>query len=181
MKCEYIKYCFVALGWFCLFLSCKSFPNKNETKINNLGKHLTSDTVKAKVFNKLVICDLDTTDSPIMSWVGGGVYSLSFEKGKLYYSYNPQCVYWYPIECKNNKMIMYWDYNEDCVFNRGLKKTYGLSKYPRKGTPFASFNLVNDSTLNVEYYYPEWVKKINETEEKENAVFPEKFIRTPFH
>jgi len=61
----------------------------------------------------------------------------------------------------NNKFEVFWKINEDCVFESGLKKTYGLNKYPKDNEIFMVLELIDVTTINVSYNYPEWIEKFN--------------------
>ena len=88
---------------------------------------------------------------------------ITFEKDKLFlwFSYLGQCVYEFPMNKGNNKFEVFWKINEDCVFESGLKKTYGLNKYPKDNEIFMVLELIDVTTINVSYNYPEWIEKFN--------------------
>jgi hypothetical protein len=110
-------------------------------------------------------------DTCSISWYGGGLFSLCFERNKVNFFFTAQCLYWYKTKLEKDKLIFFWSYNEDCVFDRGLKRNYGVTK-PAVGTPFGEFALLNDTTLKVKYYYPNWVKKVNEQATDVDTLFP---------
>lgn len=111
-------------------------------------------------------------DTCSIHWYGGGLFSLCFERNKVNFYFTAQCVYSYKTKLDGNKIIFFWDYNADCVFDRGLKKRYNVKNKPFASAPFGEFALIDDTTIRVKYYYSEWVKKINENEKDVDTLFP---------
>jgi hypothetical protein len=116
-------------------------------------------------------------DSILTAWTDeGSFWLLRFEPNKVIYEFNPSCDYWFPSKIINNEIIFYWALNPNCNFNRGLKRRYKNIANPEIGKPFGKVKIVNDTTLTVNYYYKDWIKKINEDEYKTiDTLFPSKF------
>jgi len=116
-------------------------------------------------------------------WSSTGVEpQISFTKDTAYYELHGQCMYWYPTKANGNEIVLFWAYNEDCVFDAGLKKTYDLKNIPTVGKPFSSYKLINDSTIRVKYFYPQWVKRYNQrlvSFGNNDSVFPTVLKRYP--
>lgn len=98
-----------------------------------------------------------------------------FEKEYAVYWYHGQCVYYYfTYKTSETNIDLLWSYKTDCLLNMGfLSKTHGLKKYPKNGDLFATYTLINDSTIQAKYNYSEWAKKINEI--AKDSVFPLNF------
>ena len=152
----------------CLTQTKTEKPNvatkNNDTVINAINT--TKDPPLIKEISHL------NEDTCSIHWYGGGLFSLCFERNKVNFFFTPQCIYWYKTKLENNKLIFFWDYNADCVFDQGLKRGYGVKKQPVVSSPFGEFVLINDTTLRVKYYYPDWVKEINEHEKDVDTLFP---------
>jgi hypothetical protein len=142
---------------------------KNNGAINNT----VNITKHPPLINKISQLNEDTCS---IQWYGGGLFSLCFKRNKVSFFFTPQCIYWYKTKLENNKLIFFWAYNADCVFELAINKGYGVKKEPKVNSPFGEFVLVNDTTLQVKYYYPDWVKKVNEMGKEVDTLFPSIFI-----
>lgn len=98
-------------------------------------------------------------------------FFFSLAKDTLFILFNGQCSYGYPYKIKEDKIIAYWDFIEDCTHDISIKKTFGLKNHPVVGKPFMVIQLANDTTLKVDYLYPEWTKKFNAV--KDSQAFPD--------
>lgn len=136
---------------------------------NGDRKTIDGNVTPGTVITKITELDRDSCS---IHWYGAGIFSLCFEKGRVYYFFNAQCIYWYPTEVKKDKLIFFWDLNENCTFDRGLKNNYRLDSFPIIGKPFGEFTLVNDSILKATYYYPEWVRMANLNARDVDTLFP---------
>lgn len=66
-----------------------------------------------------------------------------------------------------------WTYKTDCLLNMSfLEKANGVKHYPKHGDIFAIYRLQNDTTLTVEYKFPEWVQKVNQI--AKDSLFPQR-------
>lgn len=124
---------------------------------------------------------LDVMNDSLFIWHGGSSFAITFEEENLYYFFYLSCVYTFPTKVNLNKeaIVAYWDLKPNCIYDIGLKKTFGLKRYPKIGKPFVSFFLENDSTLNAIYEFPEWVEKFNAYNKEE--YFPKQFILQNLH
>jgi len=88
------------------------------------------------------------------------------------YWYHGQCAYYYFTYLTSDTTIeVLWSYRTDCISNMDfLEKSNSIKKYPKRGDTFATLTLVNDTTLNVKYNFPEWCKKVNEI--TKDSLFP---------
>ena len=99
-----------------------------------------------------------------------------FKEEYAVYHYHGQCHYSYFTNKTGNEntLELYWSYKTDCLLNMDfLEKPNGIKKYPKRGDSFAQYTLVNDSTIRVNYYFPEWIKKINMI--TKDSIFPAYF------
>ncbi len=121
---------------------------------------------------------IETEHFPVYWTDKGSFYALFFELNKVYFQFNPTCIYWFPSKIINNEIIFYWALNPDCVFDRGLEKTYLNIENPTTGKPFGKIKLLSDTTFIIDYYYADWVKKINEEQYKYiDTLFPSYFYK----
>ncbi len=97
-----------------------------------------------------------------------------FQKEFAVYQFHGQCLYWFftnHYHTGTDKIELLWAYKTDCVLDmKFLRNSNGVKKYPKNGDSFCEYSLVNDSVMKVDYKFPEWVKKINETEK--DSIFP---------
>jgi hypothetical protein len=97
-----------------------------------------------------------------------------FQKEFAVYQFHGQCLYWFftnHYHTKTDKIELLWAYKTDCLLDmKFLRNSNGIKEYPKNGDSFCEYTLVNDSVIKVNYKFPEWVKKINETEK--DSIFP---------
>ena len=91
------------------------------------------------------------------------------------YRINYQCYYYFFTNtsyAENYQQIeLLWTYKEDCKDDMTLfKKAHGVKKYPKNGDVFSVYKILNDTTLIVEYKFPEWVEKVNQI--ANDSLFP---------
>lgn len=135
---------------------------------------ITKSSEENKIqFLNLTVNDVERLPDSIF-WSGGGsFYCLAFEPEEVHFIFNPTCAYWFPSTIINNELVFYWKKNEDCIFDRGLSKRFNGIDNPEYGKPFGKIKLLDDSTLFIDYYYSDWVKKINiEESETIDTLFP---------
>ena len=156
-------------------MKIKLFSYFYRTIVNENNKNII--IVKTQEQIKIITKNINdvVNDSCYCIWKNG-IVEICFDRKRINYWYHGQCMFWYPVKIIDNKIIMYWAFNEDSVFNRGLKKTFGLKKVPKIGNPFLSLTLINDTTLKANYFYPEWVNKFNINEGKGDTLYPSIFI-----
>lgn len=112
------------------------------------------------------------SDLPQFLWMpeqpesGGYFCQLAFKDEYFIYWFHGQCAYCfftYTTYAQTMQQVaLIWTYKTDCLLDMSLlEKSYRLKRYPRHGDIFATYKLENDSTLNVEYHFPEWVNEVN--------------------
>jgi hypothetical protein len=143
-------------------------------KEKKAGENDNHKTNKNCHFNSIRQLYEDTT---VVMWTDeGSFWALYIEKGKVFFDFNPSCGYAYPAELKKEKIVFNWAREMNCNFNRGLDAIFEGVRSPQSGHPFGEIVLLNDSTLMVNYYYKDWVKRINETERSTiDTLFPTHF------
>lgn len=120
------------------------------------------------------------SDSSEIYWAGGGLLGVHFEKNKVFFLFNFKCNYWYPTKVNKQKILFYWAQNSDCDFDRGLNRKFEGIANPSKDKPFGQFELINDTTLQLKYFYPDWRNRINKEVRDVDTLFPVIFkIRQP--
>lgn len=90
--------------------------------------------------------------------------------------FHGQCIYFFftsTTRAKDYQQVqLIWTYKRDCLLNMSfLEKTNGVKSYPKHGDLFAIYQLINDTTLSVEYKFPEWVQKVNQI--AQDSLFPQ--------
>jgi len=98
-----------------------------------------------------------------------------FENEFAVYQFHGQFIYWFFTNhyyTGTDKIELLWSYKTDCLLDmKFLSNSNGVKKYPKYGDSFCEYSLLNDSVIKVNYKFPEWVKKINETEQ--DSIFPQ--------
>lgn len=150
-------------------LTDKASANNNDSIRQKSLKPIS----EKKALKSLTI-DAIVNDSLTVKWEGGINSWFGFDNHSLIYSYSFPCGYTYPIKIDGNNIIVYWAYKEDCTVEIGIHKKFGLKESPAVGKPFARISIVNDTTVRMEYLYPEWVKAFNEfnNPEKCDTILP---------
>ena len=148
---------------------------------NNLktaSKEITKKAVDSASSNMTDISRIEN-ESILDVWTdNGSFYLLSFKPNKVIYDFNPSCGYWFPSEVINNEIVFYWQINENCTFERGLRTKFKDIENPLEGNPFGKIKMINDSTLMINYYYKDWINKINYQEQETiDTLFPRFFKR----
>ena len=152
-------------------VSCKK-ENSEEKPKNILKKSLSKKTPKKigdyMSDNRDYVWSSKQSDSASY-WV-----KVVFQKESAIYQFHGQCVYWFFTNyyyTKADKIELLWNYKTDCVLDMNfLRSSNGVKIYPKYGDSFCEYTLVNDTVMKVDYKFPEWVKKINETER--DSIFP---------
>ncbi len=161
-----IRSLLITVATICV-LSCEQ---KNEQILN------VNDQNKAASEVTLSIEQLYNDTNSITFTDEGSFWLLYFEPGKVFFDFNPSCGYWFPSYLKNEKIIFNWATNMNCNFDRGLNQSFKGITSPKLGEPFGEILLENDTTLRINYYYKDWVKKVNEAEHLTiDTLFPSKF------
>jgi hypothetical protein len=107
---------------------------------------------------------------------------LHFKEDYVAYFFKGRCVYLFNSYAGtagiSPLLQLQWNYKKDCSQEMSfLEQGNGLNSYPKEGDVFASYSLVNDSTLGVEYKFPKWAEKVNEI--AHDSIFPQRlYIKT---
>ena len=137
----------------------------------------SSKTIKTNSLKKKTIRDYCSNDQ-FIHWAPNHPYTTNYmceitlhEITALYW-YHGQCAYDYFTYLTSDTTIeVLWSYRTDCILNMDfLEKSNGIKKYPKRGDTFATMTLTNDTTLKVNYNFPEWIKKVNEI--AKDSLFP---------
>jgi hypothetical protein len=113
------------------------------------------------------------SDTGLYVFNSNGV-QLFFKNNEVFFSFNPQCQYSFPIQKKNQKIIFFWENRMNCTFDRGLGVSFPNIKNPKIGEEFGEIQLVRDS-LEVEYFFQDWVNEVNSKNKDVFILFPNKF------
>lgn len=161
----------------CSDTSTASKKQLNDSSYSNLVSNRTDTiTTKEKATKEKGMVKINnlralSNDSCSIGFYGGGLFHLCFKRNAVNFFFNPQCMYSYSTQERNDTLYFKWSYVSDCNQDMGLKKTFDVKKVPIENRPFGYFTLLNDTSLKVTYYYKEWVKKINES--SNDVMFPE--------
>jgi hypothetical protein len=142
--------------------STRIAPRSGATSIEDLRKYVWSpdhpDTTG-------YLCEMRFADE----------YAMNFFHG--------QCIWFFfthtTFAQKYQQVQLNWTYKTDCLLNMSfLEKANGAKRHPKHGDIFAIYRLHNDTTINVEYKFPEWVQKVNQI--AKDSLFPQRlYLRNP--
>lgn len=95
-------------------------------------------------------------------------YAINFFHGQCAYFFFTSTTY-----AKSQQQVqLIWTYKTDCSLDLPfLEKANGVKRYPKHGDIFATYRLINDTTLCVKYTFPDWVKKVNQI--ARDSLFPQ--------
>lgn len=100
--------------------------------------------------------------------------SIVFYEEYALYWFNGQCVYYFFTYPYDDCIKLIWSYKVDCITNMDfLEKSHGVKNFPKNRDIFAEYSLLNDTTLKVKYYFPEWKDRVNLIEK--DTIFPDYF------
>ena len=141
---------------------------------------VTKDTATTTLVKPINQADTDKKRIPDNSrWTATAdtsnyIVDITFHDEYLLYWFHGQCIYYYFTYNIGDSVELQWSYKTDCLLNMDmLEKSYGLKNYPKKGDAFSSYKLINDSTLKVTYYFPDWTRKVNQV--AKDTIFPNYF------
>jgi len=97
-----------------------------------------------------------------VSWQskGEGYPVLHFEGDSVNIEFSGQCEYKYHVALSENKILVYWGFSENCISHIGVRKSFGIVS-PVMRQPFMALRLINDSILQADYIYKDWVQQFN--------------------
>lgn len=158
-----------------IFSTCSNYYSQKQTVTRDGITDSITTSERSRVANAFEL----ENDSSFYAWHGGDVIWLNFSKGEVDFPFSASCGILLPtLIVSDKRIIFFWDYSKlSCTYDIGLRKTFGLTHIPVENEPFGEFILVNDTLLKVNYYYPEWVKRIKEY--LDTDVFPNQFVLDP--
>jgi len=163
-----MKYFKIIVVIFFLISSCnegiKNDSTKGDTKIVTINKEID---FKSKEVSIKEMINYEN------GYWNSGIIQINFQENRLDYLYHGQCIYFYPLKITPEKATMLWSNEMDCKIDLQLENKFQISKYPEVDKPFAYFSKLNDSTLNVEYKYKEWVNAYHKN--IQTNTFPDTF------
>ena len=162
-----------------VLISCNNNgENLNENINDTLGLVENNFATNYKsTKDKKNIRDFIVTDtSKYYRWNSSNDYfvpSIIFYKEYAVYWINGQCVFWFFTFEYSDSIKQFWSYKIDCVLDMDfLEKSYNCKKYPKHRDIFASYGLLNDTTIIANYVFQEWVDKVNLISD---TIFPKYF------
>ena len=159
---------------FLLFQGCHS-RQKTATSLKADSEKVSISSPKSGFKNiSQVMADTDIQSYWRNQTNGYPALHFSESRDTVRFEFNGQCDYSYPIKTMGDQTFLMWDTIENCTYGIGIKNTFGLKDHPIVGKPFVRLDLVNDSTLEATYLYPEWTGKFNQ-QWKEYSYFPSVF------
>ncbi|MBB4804583.1 hypothetical protein HNP37_004680 [Flavobacterium nitrogenifigens] len=157
-----------------LFLIVFSISCRKENVVEKPKPKESSPERTPKKIGNYISDDQDFFWSPKQSDTAKYLVRIVFQKEFAVYQYHGQCLYYFftnHYHTKTDKIELLWTYKSDCLLDmKYLKQSNGIKEYPKNGDSFCEYTLVNDSVIKVNYKFPQWVKKINETEK--DSIFP---------
>lgn len=160
-------------------LGCNS-PEKHTSKNTTLVPPIKQDSLQ-QASVKPVAKSID--DLPIYTWgphhpdTTSYLCEMKFEDEYAMVFFHAQCIYFFftsTTHAKDYQQVqLIWTYKSDCLLNMSfLERSNDVKQYPRYGNRFATYKLINDTTLWVEYMFPEWVQKVNQI--ARDSLFPQR-------
>jgi hypothetical protein len=158
-----------SLGWWTnemsKFVKIEIADNQRIDSLKTRGdlKILQVKNSKKKTIHDYISDDKFIHWAPHHSDTTNYMCEISLHEITVLYWYHGQCGYDYFTYITSDTTIdILWSYRTDCILNMDfLEKSNGIKKYPKLGDTFATFTLINDSTLKVKYNYLDWTKKVN--------------------
>lgn len=97
---------------------------------------------------------------------------ITLHKISVLYWFHGQCAYdYFTYQTSDTTIDVQWLYRSDCILNMDfLDKSNGVKKHPKLGDKFATLTLINDTSIQVNYYFPQWVEKVNKI--AKDSLFP---------
>ncbi len=173
-----------ALLLLIIFYGCKDYkPSINSAPRNNpltIDTSIITDNVNSSALptNKKKSLHDYMDDDSFQRWKAkhpdttGYICGITFRKEYALYWYHSQCIYsYFTYRIPDDMIELLWSYKVDCLLDMGfLEASNGIKNKPKHGDVFATYKLVNDTTIYATYNYPAWVKKVNEI--AQDSLFP---------
>ncbi|NUY82733.1 hypothetical protein HUK80_17655 [Flavobacterium sp. MAH-1] len=93
------------------------------------------------------------------------------EKDISYRFFNNSRLFKYKNLNKNGLYLIWSNKNHEKIDL--IDNPHGLKSFPLDGDVFATYHILNDSVIQVDYKFVEWIKKVNEI--SKDSIFP-KFL-----
>jgi hypothetical protein len=155
---------------FLTSISCIGKKTPNKTNLQKLSVESNNSSRKKEIRDFI-------SDTNYYHWAAMHsdtskyMLEITFHNEYAIYWYHGQCQYFYFAYLCDNKIELLWSYKTDCILNMDfLEKSNGIKWFPKRGDLFASYSLINDTMLKVDYNFPEWVKRINKMQK--DSIFP---------
>jgi len=157
-----------------LFLIVSSISCRKENVVEKPNPKNSSTEKTSKKIGDYISDDQDFIWSAKQSDTAKYWVRVVFQKEFAVYQFHGQCIYDFftnHYHTKADKIELLWTYKSDCLLDMEfLKQSNGIKEYPKNGDSFCEYTLVNDSVIKVNYKFPLWIKKINETQK--DSIFP---------
>ena len=168
---------------FSALISCSNSDDKGALLVEkeSIKATLPSDTmlVENKVSFKS-ISEVIQHKSP-GSWISikdsitsCALFFGALDSNTLAMKYSPECWFYFPYKYSSNEITVYWDNIIDTKYDFNIVNA--INRIDRKfmGKPFMTLKLINDSTLQPTYLFPEIIKQLN-LSDKDRFLFPDKY------
>lgn len=159
-----VAFLFFGFGWWAndMFRFGKAIAEEGQDSLNNL-KTIAIVNPKKKTLRDYCSNDSFLHWAPKHANTTNYMCEITLHETTALYWYHGQCAYdYFTYVISDSSLQVLWSYRKDCVLNMDfLDKSNDIKKYPKHGEVFATMKLINDSTLNVKYNFPDWTKKIN--------------------
>ena len=164
------------------YLGCNS-PEKHTTKHTTTVPPITKDSSQQTPVKPAAtsIGDLvNYTWAPKHPENTGYLCEMKFQDEHTIIFFHAQCAYFFftrTTYAKDYQQVrLIWTYKTDCLLDMSfLERSNGAKKYPRYGDTFATYKLINDTTVRAEYMFPQWVQKVNQI--AKDSLFPHHLYR----
>ena len=135
----------------------------NDKNLLDSVTEIQTKNSKRKTFHDFASDDQFIRWAPNHADTTGYLCELTLHRITALYWYHGQCAYdYFTYITSDTTLEVLWSYRRDCILNMDfLEKSHGLKSFPKHGDTFATFSLSNDSTINVNYRFPSWIKRVN--------------------
>jgi len=144
------------------FVECGTTEKKNNSSTNSTINQSDVDTVKStSAFSNIE--EIINESNPVSHWISSDYYPTLFfgPNDTMFMQFSGQCGYHFPVKIHENKIVVIFDTLEDCIYRCGIKDKFDIKKNPEKGKPFMTLSWQNDTILNAEFLFPEWIDSVN--------------------
>ena len=178
-----MKRTFFILILFSALISCSN-SNDKENQVaekNSIKATLPSDTMlpenKISFKNILEVVQHKTPGSWVYikdSITSFALFFSALDSNMLGMKFSPECWIYFPYQYSSNEITVYWDTIIDTKYDFNIVKA--INRIDRKfiGKPFMTLKLLNDSTLQPTYLFPEIIKQLN-LSDKDRLLFPDRY------